>query len=439
MAVSNQTTSVGQHGGTFDDSLGLTDLLVKESGRISGDIYRKTLDTSPWLKLVKQTIWPDEMGDTLSVLTYERSLAQKTADDSLGQAWENVKSTDANLYAVPSATKVTPSTTQLNFSLAHTAIESAPIIVNDLRFSYNFREQLRAIYDNLVENVSWAWKDRYRDQYYALCKHNIIAGFTQAGDAGGTGALVEDTTAGQFSAGHSGNALVEANIGVVSNGVMNQTYMRMLRDGAGQNPMGRSNGRPVFTAILSAEASEKLITESDTRTDYRESDKVSELLKPLGVERSHRGFYHLIDPFPKRWDYNTSNLTWVEKTPYTTAGAINADYETADYEDVVIFHQDVMESLVPKPLSSAGSGTAFNAQSYRGKFNFLNISDRKDNPDGTWGYFRGILSNAAKPVKSQFAYIIRCKRPHETVKLFANSDGTSGSSGSITVDIDGSG
>ena len=65
----------------------------------------------------------------------------------------------------------------------------------------------------------------------------------------------------------------------------------------------------------------------------------------------------------------------------------------------------------------------------------MNIPDKTDNPDGSWGYFRGVLASAARPVKSQFAYIIRCKRPHETTKLFANTDGTSGTSGSITADI----
>ena len=49
-------------------------LLIKESGRIGPDIYRKTVDTSPWLKLVNQDVWPDEMGDSVSVLVYERSL-----------------------------------------------------------------------------------------------------------------------------------------------------------------------------------------------------------------------------------------------------------------------------------------------------------------------------------------------------------------------------
>ena len=439
MAVSAQNNTIGQSGGDFSPALSLTDMLVKESGRISGDIYRKTIDTSPWLKLVKQDTWPDEMGDTLSVLTYERSLAKLTGYESgdtgpygsgttnnnkLGQDWQNVKSNDANQFAIPRASIVNPSTSTATYSLAHTAIESAPIIVNDLRFSYNFREQLRAIYDNLVENVSYAWKERYRDQYYALCKHNMVAGYSDASGALAQGTLYESTTAGTFPTQDSSDpaaALTETSIGVINNAILNQTYMRMLRDGAGQTPMGRSNGRPVFTAIMSAEASEKLVTESETRTDYRESSEVSELLKPLGVERSHRGFYHIIDPFPKRFNYASS--TWTEISPYATDGSINSDYETAEYEDVVIFHQEVMESLVPRPIGSAGSGTSFNPQSYRGKFNFLNIQDRNENPDGTWGYFRGILSNTAKPIKPQFAYIIRCARPFgKALKTNAGAD-----------------
>ena len=52
----------------------IDNILLAESGRIGPDIYRKTLNTSPWLKLVKQDGWPDEMGQELTVLTYERSL-----------------------------------------------------------------------------------------------------------------------------------------------------------------------------------------------------------------------------------------------------------------------------------------------------------------------------------------------------------------------------
>ena len=51
----------------------IENLLITESGRIGADIYRKTLNTSPWTTLVKQEAWPDEMGTTVNVLIYERT------------------------------------------------------------------------------------------------------------------------------------------------------------------------------------------------------------------------------------------------------------------------------------------------------------------------------------------------------------------------------
>ena len=78
MAASSQSATTGQFGGSVSPAL--SNILVEEAGRISGDIYRRTIDTSPWLKLVKQSAWPNEMGDTLSVLTYDRALAKKTSN-----------------------------------------------------------------------------------------------------------------------------------------------------------------------------------------------------------------------------------------------------------------------------------------------------------------------------------------------------------------------
>ena len=47
-------------------------LLVKEAGRIGPEIYRRTIDTSAWLKLTKQEQFPEEMGDVISSMTFER-------------------------------------------------------------------------------------------------------------------------------------------------------------------------------------------------------------------------------------------------------------------------------------------------------------------------------------------------------------------------------
>lgn len=395
----------------------ISTMLVEETGRISGDIYRRTIDTSPWLKLVKQGAWPNEMGDTLSVLTYERALPTGT------QTWSNISNASGSTkFCIPDATEVTPAQTTRTYGLAHTAVESAPICVHDVRMGYKFREQLRAIYDNLVENVSWLWKNRYRDQYESLATHHIVA--TTTTDGGTT--LREGTTMPVSDDSSPAAFLIEANISRLTQGILDQCYMRLIRDGGGTNAMGRENGRPLFTLITSAETSDKIIRETGTRDDYRYSPQVNELLKPLGVERSYRGFYHVIDPFPKRWNYDSDGSpaagAWAEQDPYTSESSwtgeygdstryiVNSAYESAEYEDSYIFHTDVFESLIPTPIGGAGSGVKFNPLTYRGKFDFLNIRDRVENPDGSWGYFRGVLANAAKPVKPQYGFVIRHKR-----------------------------
>jgi hypothetical protein len=370
------------------------------------------------------------MGDNLNVLTYERTLPP-------APTWQAIN-TGSDKFCIPDAVVVPVAQTMQNYGLAHTAIESDPICVHDIRFGYRFREQLRNIYDNLVENVAWMWKDRYRDLYADWAHHLVVA----IDDAAAVGTLPEAFGLLANAAGTEGavggkgmpeqdsgaTAFVEANVSRLTQGILNRIYMTLIRDGGGMNPMGRENGRPVFTLITSAETADHLIRQNadGTRDDYRYSPKVNELLAPLGVERSHRGFYHIIDPFPKRYSYNgvaALGSRWTEVPPYIadTPGyqgqqgavdrfVVNPAYEAAEYEDSYVYHQDVYKSLIPTPLSNAGSGVNFNPLTYRGSYDFLNIKDRFDNPDGSWGYFRGVLANGAKPQKPQWGFIVRHKR-----------------------------
>lgn len=434
------TMATQTSGGT--PSTDITHMLIAESGRISGEIYRRTIDTSPWLKLVKQGSWPNEMGDNLNVLTYERTMPPAAT-------WQNINSS-SNKYCIPDAVQVPVAQTMQNYGLAHTAIESDPICVHDVRMGYRFREQLKNIYENLTENVAWMWKDRYRDQYSAWSHHNMVAYLDTDGtlceapglnaNTGGTAGAIDGKGTPEEDSANA--AFTEANISRLTQGILNRIYMQLVRDGGGTNPMGRENGRPVFTIITSAEASDHIFRQNadGTRDDYRYSSEVNELLKPLGVERSHRGFYHIIDPFPKRYNYDgTAGLgsRWTEVPAYledTTSYqgkqgsenrfVVNPAYEAAEYEDTYIFHQDVMESLIPQPLSNAGSGVTFDPLTYRGTYEFLNIKDRFDNPDGSWGYFRGVLANGAKPIKPQWGYQIRHKRCDAAFELLDCSDAT---------------
>jgi hypothetical protein len=512
---------------TQDVGAKLTHLLVEASVQFSQDIYRRTINTSPWLKLIKQSQWPDEMGDTISVLTYERTLP------TTSNTWGGINS-GSDTFAVPNATTVAVAQSIKTFSLSHTAIESQPIVVNDLRMGFRFREQIKAVYDNLVENVAWLWIKRYRDEFRRLSGSKIIAGLTAATSSGGV--LIRSS--GEFYADSDLSTNVPQYISMLTQSLLNKLYMELIRDGAGNRPMGMENGRPIFTLVCSPEASDALIRLNPAiRQDFRESSQVNELLKPLGVERSYKGFFHVIDTTCPRYNYvdtapttasvtatiedfdsvnkvakvtltGTTALDFIFVGQYlkvtTTAGSVsggyvirksadkgagdfyitytaitastsataptytgvnprtkvedasftkrlvevpfyvpdtsgystgsannqgmsaakrwvvNEAYYTAELEESFIVHPEVMESLIPAPITSAGSGTTFNPVNYRGDFKFLNIQHRTENPDGTWGYYRGVLASGSKPVKPQYGISIISKRIPEVGVLVAD-------------------
>ena len=191
----------------------------------------------------------------------------------------------------------------------------------------------------------------------------------------------------------------------------------MIRAGAGNNAYGRENGRPVFGLVCSSEVSRQLQIEAEFRDDVRYNKaRVSELIAPLGVEKSFRGFYHLIDDLAPRYDIGGVDDYLDRQLPYTASGGIitpNTAYETAPVELAYIIHPEVFEAQIPAPLSGAG-GLSFDPVTYKGDFKWTNIPDATINPDKTIGFFRGILASASKPIKTKFGYTIAIARKSTT-------------------------
>jgi hypothetical protein len=378
-------------------ALDINNLLVAEQDRIGPDIYHKSLNTSPWLKLINKASWPDEMGTEIQVMTYQRSLPTNTL------SWNAVNFDTST--CVPSSETVNFAQTLRTYNLQHTAIESPKICVNDLRFTMKRKEQLSNIFRILTENTSYAWIERHRDEFARLAEHKVIATTGMPEDSASF-PLVEPTSR-------------------LTQGILDRIYMKMIRDGAGNNPFGRENGRPQFAVITSSEQSNSIILDNAAvREDYRYSSKVSELLSPLGVERAYKGFYHLVDDFAPRWNFVGG--AWERVLPYaplaTTKGNkwdINPAYEAAQYEDSFVFHLDVMETLIPAPITSPGGNTKFDPMSYMGDFKWKNILDAITNPDGTIGYFRAVLSSGSKPVFPEWGYVIRTLRCDSNLGLLA--------------------
>jgi hypothetical protein len=413
-------------------------ILAEEANRIGSDIYSRTLHTSPWLDLTKQTAFADGMGYQQTTLVYDRAATTSDSNgDIAGATWSDIGQLNetANNFGTGllkdtasdvNGARDTRSYVQFNkslkkYNLERAVIESPRISLEDLRFAAHRQEQLRAIMDIMTQVTRNTWEDRYRDEF-AKASDNVVR--CQASGSTFLTGKEGDTipvALGDVDSGTDGadDALVsDANI---SNAVLDKVYFQLIRGGAGNNSYGRENGRPVFALVLSSEASYQLQTEAGFRDDVRYNNaKVSDLIAPLGIEKSFRGFYHLVDDLAPRFGTASgevdSNDLLVPIPPYSVDGGKatpNADYESAEYEVAFVLHPEVCEAQIPNPLSG-GNGLTFDPVNYRGKFDWKNIAHEQNNPDGSIGFFRGVLASATKPIKTEFGYAIIFKRTSST-------------------------
>lgn len=380
-------------------------LLYTQSHQIGPDIYETTLNTSPWLKLVKQGKWPDGMGETISMLTVERVIP------TTAMKWSDVAfNTGSANNCNPSASTIGFAQSIKTYKLQQAALESERICVNDVRMSFQFRRQLELMFNKLAENTAWAWIQRHRNEYLRLCKNKISAGDTSTWGTDLTGETDEDV----------GDWFTQVPTSKLTMGLLKKIYMRLIRESAGRSAYGMDNGRPVFALITSAETSDNvLLQDSDRRNDWRNSTRVDELLQPLGVERGYNGFFHLIDDLPPRATYADGKFSLVE--PYELAALdstegkgsradLNPDYENAEYEISFVFNPEVYECMIPAPLTSPGGNTEFDPQTYRGDWKWLNIQSETTNPDKSWGYFRGLFTCGSMPNRTEWGYAILHQR-----------------------------
>ena len=450
-------------GGVTDTGITAIDAaLVQEAGRIGADIHKRTLHTSAWMDLIKQSPFPEGMGYTQQTMIYDRALPTTGTDgNSAGVNWHDIAITEtssslntsetvgtqllsgaANQFAgnnggdaaSPATDLAQDQRSYINFSrklkpytLRRATVESPKISLEDLRYAVYRQDQLRAIMDLMTEATAYTWENRYRDEYERLAG-NLVSAQTAGsvvssvvdgnGDGTSAQAFEDVSVAGAMDLTTSGvgntDISPDANI---SNALLDKVYYQNVRKGAGRDAYGRENGRPVFALVCSSEASYALQTESGFRDDVRyNAAKVSELIAPLGVEKSFRGYYHMVDDLAPRYTIDAGTGVLTRVLPYTTASGIVADnpaYEVAPIEAAFILHSEVMESQIPNPFSGS-NGLSFNACDYKGKFNWLNIAHEDKNPDGTTGFFRGILASASKPIKTEFGYVVLFKRDSAT-------------------------
>mgnify|MGYP003645387209 CR=1 FL=1 len=428
-------------------NVAINTILAEEANRIGSDVHTRMMHTSPWIDLVKKSAFPEGMGYQLNTLIYDRSLPTKdVTGNQVGTNWNAVASLEdssnafgtsvldqplnATAESVQGANGVGGGSADArnyvnfgkqlkNYSIQRAIIESPRINVDDLRYAAHRQEQLRAVLDSLAESTRHSWAERYRDEYDRLVDNTIICrGNISGGDdsANPSEFLIDNEGQTTDQLGAAGADLDGGSASKVksdiSNAVLDKTYFKMIRGGGSADAYGRENGRPVFALVCSSEASNTIMKESGFRDDIRYNNaRVGDLIAPLGVEKSFRGFYHLIDDLAPRYkDGSEGDLVRVE--PYTSANGIakpNSEYDGAAYEVAYVLHPSVYESQIPAPFGGT-NGLTFNPVDYSGEFKWTNILSETTNPDGTIGFFRGILAAASKPIKTELGFAIVFKR-----------------------------
>lgn len=406
-------------------------------------IYENHLYMSPWFNVLPKTALPIGMGDNLTSLIYDRSIPTTTAGGStIGLNWARVGTEITSAQQLNTSVENQPNNYAANETIGSTAsaslayvkwtkklrsyfleiarVRSPYVDINDLRSAANLVKQSTAITNALGGATRWSWERRNQTEYEKLCG-NLVTCLTASttvatlvdSDNDGT---IDDTfyganLAGLGMVGHATgiNVIPTANI---SNKILDRIGTRLRITAPASDAYGADGGAPVFGLMLSSEASYNLVTESGYRDDLRESSKVDELIKPLGVSRSFRGFMHIVDDCMPRFTINGSSvLTRVE--PLDEKGNYNAAYDSADYEAAYVLVKSVMEVQIPPPNVSA-PGFSFDPVNHTGEFNWLNIKDEVKNPLGTIGFFMGTLASASLPKNIERGYVILFKRTSTT-------------------------
>lgn len=405
-------------------------------------VYENHLYMSPWFNVLPKSALPTGMGDNLTSLIYDRSIPTTAAGGStVGLNWARVGTEITSSQSLNSSIESQPNEYAANETIGSTAsaslayvkwtkklrnyyleiarVRSPYVDINDLRSAANLTKQATAITNALGGATRWSWERRNQTEYERLCG-NLVTCLTSStavatlvdSDADGTidDAFYGVNLAGLAMVGHATgiNVIPTANI---SNKILDRVGTRLRITSPQSDAYGTVDGAPVFALMTSAEASYQLVTESGYRDDLRESSKVDDLIKPLGVSRSFRGFYHIIDDTMPRFNITSNVLTRVE--PLDAAGNYNSAYDSADYEAAYVLVKSVMEVQIPPPNVSA-AGFSFDPVNHTGEFNWLNIKDEIKNPLGTIGFYMGTLASASLPKNIERGYVILFKRTSTT-------------------------
>ena len=287
-----------------------------------------------------------------------------------------------------------------------TTKRSKDICLNDIKWKWEFKQQLKLIFGFLADVTLQIWENYGREMYLKMCADQSQI-FVCVRGAPNTSPLTTD-----YNPFTSDEMTITRDVDIAQ---LDWSYLdwwyEYMNIQAPQAALGNDGGMPSYGLVIHAKDFDDMIRgDADIREDFRYA-KSMVLIDQYGKVKSYKGYAIIHDEMAPRFRSKSGSMTATTITlqrvlPFasesTTIGSkykINPDYLNAEYAIGVIFIKDVFEIMVPPSgPTSPGGGTQFGAvPSLNGEFHWLNIIDRCENPLGEKGYYFSRFQAFAKP------------------------------------------
>lgn len=420
---------------TFDSTAStaaIDNFLSGESNHLSSDVRFISRYRSAWNEVIPKTKWLDQDGARKNRLIYKATLpkyegtagsgAFNTIGAKFSTAAASVNSTDRAAGTIVDSTATGRGALYNHsradfakvlrvYELEFSSVVSPFIDLEAIRSTTQLKEQLSAIKENLADITTWIWEDRYRGVYGTISDNVVVCRTSSSPIVTGQSGTAITAFDVDPSNDDSLTYLPTANI---SEAILDRITTRLAIQGGAKGAYGMADGQPVHLLVCSPEAKNRLLRESGTRDDIRESAMVDELLKPLGANCQLRGWSIITDFKAPRANYGGSGdvLTAVPAETTDSDGISlipNTSYDSASFEFAFVVNKEVCESEVPGPTIGS-SDVTFDPQNYSGQYSWSNNKDDLYNPFGTRGRYLGRLAHAMAPIRPELGYVILFKR-----------------------------
>ena len=374
---------------------------------------RQHMQVNVWRSMIQRSAYT--LGEGLVKKSYR--FHPGTADQRGLQRWRAIQISRAAAGADPGVDacaynpyKVSYGFETVSYTGFQTERSTEPICIKDIRFVWQFRQQLALILGFLGDVTNSVWENYAREQYLNLSENGGNA-YVLAEGSPNTHTFTYDPFAEDTD---GDNTLTYADTGMTIS-TLNWDYLRwysrLLQMQAPQASIGSESGRPIYGLGMDLEDWDQMIEgDAALREDWRYHSPET-LISNYGTVTNYKGYALMHDMGAPRFKIKSTTASAttlkridpLQEDESVTIGnkvGVNSDYLNAEFGIATIFMNDVFKIEVPPAGPNApGGGTNFGATpSLNGEFKWINEFDKDTNLLRENGFYFGRFEAFAKPL-----------------------------------------